>query len=129
MPKIQLAGHFPKLTMKRNGNPTVAENVSFYDVAGPNYVSTNFISLLRLVKVAMAKFFLPESRKLERFEERLQSHSMASSSDLLPGLQSLQEKLFLQQQIQIAKREARAASNIILLDELKHRERLLHKLE
>ena len=57
------------------------------------------------------------------------SNSLASSSELIPGLQELHEKQLLLKQIHVAKREARAAGSIILLDELKHRERLLHRLE
>lgn len=67
-------------------------------------------------------------RKLEKFEERLKSHALAGASDLLPRLRSLQAKRLLAARIKAATWEAKAATNIILLDELRHRERLLHRL-
>lgn len=68
-------------------------------------------------------------RKLERFEEKLRSHSLAKDPDLLPKLRRLQAKHDLAQKVQLAKKEAWSASSIILLDEVKYRERLLHRLE
>jgi hypothetical protein len=68
-------------------------------------------------------------RKLEKFEEKLRHHSLAGQPDLLPRLRKLQEKLALRDQVRVAKKEAKTAGSIILLDELKHRERMLHRLE
>ncbi len=67
-------------------------------------------------------------RKLERFEEKLKNHTLANSPDLVPLLTRLQQKPALAEQIRVAKKEAWAASSVILLDEVRHRERLLNRL-
>lgn len=67
-------------------------------------------------------------RKVEKFEEKLRSSPVAAAPDLLRRLQTLQGKRALAAQVRVAKKEARAAGDVILSDELRHRERLLHRL-
>ena len=68
-------------------------------------------------------------RKLEKFEEQLRLHPLAGAADLVSRLRQLQAKHALAAQVRIAKKEAKATSSIVLLDELRHRQRLLHRLE
>ena len=68
-------------------------------------------------------------RKLEKFEEQLRLHPLAGAADLVSRLRQLQAKHALAAQVRIAKKEAKATSSIVLLAELRHRQRLLHRLE
>ena len=67
-------------------------------------------------------------RRLETFEGKLEKHRLAGAADLLERLRALQQKRMLKAQVRQAKREAKAAGNMILEDELKARRRILYRL-
>ena len=79
--------------------------------------------------ICIPKELTSSCRKLEKFEEKLRNHSLAKHPDLLALLTRLQQKHALAEQIRVAKKQAWSASSVILLDEVRHRERLLHRLK
>jgi ATP-dependent RNA helicase DOB1 len=67
-------------------------------------------------------------RRSESLEQMLHKHALADSDTLQERLQLLAQKQALDEQVKIARKEAKAAQSLILKDELKARRRVLRRL-
>eukprot|EP00884_Botryococcus_braunii_P015661 jgi/Botrbrau1/2779/Bobra.0164s0056.1 len=73
--------------------------------------------------------FRKTQRKLEKLEGLLEKHPLLRSPNLPERITMLRRKLELKRRVRAGKREVKAASNLILQDELKGRRRILRRLE